>query len=109
MMLARTIPATSANVYTNKKLPPLPTVPFLQIAFEFKSDVRLDYDVVVDAKLYFNYMRADEAFYTLRSKDAPLCLMDETCHRRSDACPANSLLGPLRKTSTETALVRTCV
>lgn len=52
------------------------------MAFEFKSDVRLAYDVTVDVKLYFNYLRADEAFYTLRSHNAPLCVMTETCHRR---------------------------
>lgn len=38
--------------------------------------------MTVDAKLYFNYLRVDEAFYTLRSKDASLCLMSESCHRR---------------------------
>lgn len=55
--------------------------PCWQIAFEFNGDVRLDYDVIVNAKLYFNYLRVDEAFYTPRSKDAPTCLMNETCHR----------------------------
>lgn len=54
---------------------------FWQIAFEFKSDVRLGYDVVVETKLYFNYLRADEAFYTMRSENPPLCHMGENCHR----------------------------
>lgn len=55
---------------------------FWQIAFEFNSALRVDYDVIVEAKLYFNYLRVDEAFYTLRSEDAPYCPMEETCHRR---------------------------
>ena len=54
-----------------------------KVAFEFKSDdARVAYDVAVDVKIYFNYLRADEAFYTLRSASAPLCLLSETCHRR---------------------------
>lgn len=57
-------------------------VSFWQIAFEFNSALRVNYDVMVEAKLYFNYLRVDEAFYTLRSADAPYCPMAESCHRR---------------------------
>ena len=67
-----------------KLLSPPRIVFFRQIAFEFKTDVRLDYDVTVETKLYFNYLRVDEAFYTMRSENAPLCHMGETCHRRLD-------------------------
>lgn len=54
-----------------------------QIALEFETEAeaRVDYDVVVDVSLYFNYLRADEAFFTLRAEDAVYCALNETCHR----------------------------
>eukprot|EP00752_Nemacystus_decipiens_P018756 g16816.t1 len=56
-----------------------------QIAFEFNSALRVGYDVIVEAKLYFNYMRVDEAFFTIRSENAPHCPMAESCHRSCGA------------------------
>lgn len=53
------------------------------MAFEFETeaDARVDYDVIVDVSLYFNYLRADEAFFTLRAQDPVYCALNETCHR----------------------------
>ncbi|CAM9594067.1 unnamed protein product, partial [Hapterophycus canaliculatus] len=56
-----------------------------QVAFEFKSEGdRAAYDVSVDVKLYMRYLKVDDDFYTLRSKDPARCVLGEACHRRCD-------------------------
>ncbi|CAN0232182.1 unnamed protein product, partial [Ectocarpus fasciculatus] len=52
-----------------------------QVAFEFEAQ---SYDVSVDVKLYFNYLKAGDKFHAKRSKQPLHCSLSETCHRRCE-------------------------
>ncbi|CAM9620083.1 unnamed protein product, partial [Ectocarpus sp. 4 AP-2014] len=53
-----------------------------QVAFEFEEQ---SYDVSVDVKLYFNYLKAGDKFHAKRSENAVRCVLSETCHRRCES------------------------
>eukprot|EP00904_Undaria_pinnatifida_P005246 jgi/Undpi1/1851/HiC_scaffold_12.g05238.m1 len=53
-----------------------------QVAFEFnEDDKKLAYDVNVDMKLYFNYLKVNEPFYYLKASNIASCELRESCHR----------------------------
>lgn len=56
-----------------------PAAPVAQVALDFEAQ---SYDVSVDVKLYFNYLKASDKFHAKRSENAVRCLLSETCHRR---------------------------
>lgn len=67
--------------------PPLPPSPtpnpsslflYAQIAFEHTE---LDYDVMVNMRLYFSYMTVNHDLYAMRAAAPPTCWLGETCHR----------------------------